>query len=277
MIYLDEAKRWILLFQRNASIYLNKDEYEEYRKLSETEMESGLKALLERPIASFTVLNELYFRARWDEALGAVYYGDDLTLLEVATGDADMIPQMLGRTRPHSHYITSNMNKLLNHSLLKKTKGLPITMRLIDDDAANITSHIGEASVDVITFQHAVNDVLQAILCGREGIDTIDSDWMETLPEMIAVLQREVRENTLEQHIKGAFLELIRSLLKVLKPGGIIIMNHYMFQLDLDWGYPPELFENMLPMVREWLRELDAREIFVEGFHPNWWLFLKKP
>lgn len=262
---------------KNASVYLDEDEYGEYARMSETEMEYGLKALLERPIASFTVLNELYFRARWDGMLRAVCDGDDLTLLEVATGDADMIPQMLGRTRPGSCYITANMNKLLNQRLLKKTDGLPITMKLIDDDAAHITDHIGEASVDVIAFQHAVNDVIQAILCEREGIDTIYSDWMAALPKMIAILQREVREDTLEQHVKISFIGLVRTLLKVLKPNGIIAMNHYMFQLDLDWGYPPELFEHMIPMVREWLHEVEeCQEIFLEGFDSSWWLFLKK-
>lgn len=277
MIHLDDAKKWVPILQRSTPRYLSKTEHDEYARLSETELEAGMKALLERPIASFTVLNELYFRARWDEVLEMVYHGSKPVLLEVATGDADMIPQMLGRTRPGSRYITANMNRLLNQSLLEKTKGLPIAMELIDDDAANVTRHIGEATVDIIAFQHAVNDVIQAILCDRERVDTIYSDWMETLPKMIALLQREVKDATLEQHVKGGFLGLVRNLLKVLKPGGFIAMNHYMFQLDLDWGYPAELFENMLPMVRMWLREIiEYEEFFLEGFHPNWWIFLQK-
>ena len=277
MIHLDDEKKWMPVFQKNAHRYLSEDEYGEYDRLSGTELESGLKALLERPIASFTVLNELYFRARWDEVLGIVEHGNNLKLLEVATGDADMIPQVMGRTRPGSHYITANMNKLLNQSLLEKTKDLPLVMELIADDAAFIDRHIGEGTVDVIAFQHAVNDVIQAILCEREGIDTIYSDWMETLPKMISILQREMKDNTLEQHVRDSFLGLIRTLVRVLKKDGVMAMNHYMFQLDLDWGYPADLFENMLPMVREWLREVEeCQEIFFEGFHSNWWIFLKK-
>jgi hypothetical protein len=277
MIRLDDEKKWMPVIQKNAQRYLSRDEYEEYAGLSEKELEEGLKALLEKPIASFTVLNELYFRARWDEVIDLTYRGDELSLLEVATGDADMIPQVMGRTRPGSRYITANMNKLLNQSLLEKTKDLPITMELIEDDAAFIDRHVGEAAVDIIAFQHAVNDVIQAILCDREGIDTIYSDWMETLPKMITILQREVKDKTLEQHAKDSFLGLIRSLVRVLKKGGIVAMNHYMFQLDLDWGYPADLFENMLPMVRGWLQEIEeCEEISFEGFHSNWWIFLKK-
>jgi hypothetical protein len=277
MIALDEYKKWLPILQKHASDLLNNQEYEEYCRLTHSEIEAQLKAILEKPIASFTVVNELYFRARWAEVLNTFYPEKVITLLEVATGDADMIPQMMGHTRSGSRYITANMNKHLNHSLLEKTKDLPVQMELIEDDAALIEKHIGKESVDIIAFQHAVNDVIQAILCDREGIDTIYSDWMETLPKMIEILQREVGQNTLELHSKGAFLGLIRTLLMVLKKDGVIAMNHYMFQLDLDWGYPADLFENMIPIVRQWLCELKGcEEIVVDGYDSNWWIFLRK-
>jgi hypothetical protein len=128
-----------------------------------------------------------------------------------------------------------------------------------------------------VAFQHGANDVIQAILCGQAGIDTIYSDWMETLPAMIRLLQQEVQAGTLADHVKAAFLQLVRDLLYVLKDGGVVVMHHYMFQLDLDWGYPPALFENIIPMVREWVAELDGcHEVALEGFEGQWWLFLRK-
>ena len=40
--------------------------------------------------------------------------------------------------------------------------------------------------------------------------------------------------------------------------------------------YPAELFENIVPTVRHWISDLSCREFSVEGFDPQWWLFLKK-
>ncbi|MBE5967450.1 MAG: hypothetical protein E7255_10910 [Lachnospiraceae bacterium] len=277
MIPLDNYQKWFPLLEDSAQLYLSKEEYEEFSQLPEATVKQQLKNLLEKPIAEFSVVNELYFRARWAEVLNTIYHGNDLSLLEIATGDADMIPQVISFTHPGSHYITANMNKILNKSLLGKTKDLNLKMEIIEDDAAFIEKHIGKESVDVIAFQHAVNDVIQAILCDREGIDTIYSDWMETLPKMIEILQKETKQNTLEQHGKAPFLGLIKTLFQVLKKDGMIAMNHYMFQLDLDWGYPSDLFANIIPMVRQWISELDeCEEVFFEGFDSNWWMFLKK-
>ena len=178
MIPLDSFEKWRSLMESSACLYLNENEYKEYNLISEEEKKSQLKALLEHPIANFTPINHLYFRAKWDEILKMLYPEKDMSLLEIASGDADMIPQLMERTYPDSKYVTANMNKILNESLL--------------DDA-------------------------------------------------------------------------------------IIVMNHYMFQLDLDWGYPHDLFENIIPMTRDWVSETDeVKEIYYEGFDLNWWMFLKK-
>lgn len=277
MIPLDQYEKWQPRLKECARLYLNEKEYRQYEQMSDYERNACLKRILEKPVASFTIINEVYFRARWAEVIGMFHPQADLTLLEVASGDADMIPQTMARNHPNSRYITANMNKLLNESLLKKTNGLALNVQLIDDDAANIANYLGSETVDVAAFQHSINDVLQAILCEREGVDTIYSDWMETLPKMIEILQKEIAQGSLEGHVKMPFLNLLLAILKVLKKDGIIVMNHYMFQLDLDWGYPEGLFENMIPMVREWIAELaGCKEVFYDGFDRNWWIFLQK-
>ena len=238
---------------------------------------SQLKAILEKPIARFTPVNDAFFRARWAEVLTAAHIGKDLCLLEIASGDTDMIPQMMARVRPHSRYFTANMNRILTERLRANTVDLPVEVAVIEEDAAAIDRYLPAESVDIIAFQHSVNDVLQAILCDREGVDTIYADWMETLPKMISILQRETSQNTLEQHVRPAFLSLLEKLLGVLKKDGWMVMNHYMFQLDLDWGYPPVLWEDLIPITREWMKDLPGcNEVFLDGFEPHWWMFLQK-
>jgi hypothetical protein len=265
------------MLPESARRYLRPDELKQYESMMPSERERQICALLQAPIANFTVINEVFFRDRWGEVMDRLVPGGKLTLLEVASGDADMIPQCMALTRPGSVYITANMNEKLNESLLNKVHGLPIEVRLIKDDAANILQHLKSGQADIIAFQHAVNDVLQAVLCAQKGIDTVYSDWMETLPQMILLLQKEVAAGTFEAHVREPFMNLMKSLLPTLKTGGHVAINHYMFQLDLDWGYPPDLFENLVPMVRVWLKELSGcTEVALDGFDPQWWIFLKK-
>lgn len=277
MIYLDKFEKWAPQLDACAQKFLSKDELEYYFMIPEEDRQAQLKALLEQPISHFSIINEVLFRARWAEVVHTLRPAGELALLEVASGDADMIPQAMARIHPGSRYVTANMNKALTKSLMDKTAGLDVGMEVVEDDASRIESHFGRDCFDIIAFQHAVNDVVQAILCDREGVDTIWADWMETLPLMIKMLQKEVANGTLEQSVKAPLLGLMRSLLTVLKPGGYFAINHYMFQLDLDWGYPPRLFSGFMPMVREWFKELEGtEEVFFEGYEPNWWIFLRK-
>ena len=274
---LDHFETCFPLLEDHAHTYKNPDELKNFQSFSGKEVARQLKNLLEKPLAEFTSVNEAYFRARWAELLRLLHPGEDLVLLEIASGDADMIPQAMARTHPKGLYITANMNKALNDSLSRKTESLALKMNIIEDDAVRIADYTGKGTVDVIAFQHAVNDVIQSILCDKAGIDTVHAEWMELLPRMIELVKQESSRNTLAAQVKEPFLELMRALLGTLRSGGYVAMNHYLFQLDLDWGYPPDVFEHMIPMTREWLRELKGcREITPDGFDSQWWIFLQK-
>ncbi len=277
MIPLDRYARWPDTLDALARTYLDGSDFKAYSAIPGPERLSQLKNLLEKPISQFTPVNDAYFRARWAEVLRTVHPASGTTLLEIASGDADMIPQVMARDDPGSRYITANANRPLTASLRRKVKDLALEVVVIEDDAATISRHLAPESVDVVAFQHGVNDVLQAILCDREGVDTVQSDWMETLPTMIEIVRREIDQNTFDANVRPSFLSLLQSLLAVLRQDGVVVMSHYMFQLDLDWGYPPELWQDLIPIVREWVKDLpECREVVFEGFDPQWWLFLAR-
>lgn len=276
MVAIDKYDERILN-EENATKFLSAEELKEYLAYTSDERERQFRDILDKPIKRFTCINELYFRQKWANLVKFWCKENAVNFMEIASGDADMIPQALNRCDTKVKYISANMNAALNRSLIEKTKDLDIGFCLIDDDAANISKYISDNTVDIIGFQHGVNDVLQAILCGQNGIDTVMGDWMELLPKMIAILQEEIKNNTFEEHVKEPFMNLIHTLSKTLKPDGLIAIHHYMFQLDLDMGYPSDLFEYLIPMVRKWFQEESKyRDIQIEGFAQEWWLFLQK-
>ncbi len=277
---LDNLELWLeKLNDADATEILSDADGIEWNSLSLVEREEKLTALLQKPVADFSVVYRWYFRMKWAEALNKTKLKAPVSLLEIGAGDTDMLPQILARKfeHPETQYITANMNKKLTASFKEKTKDLPVKINVIEDDAQNLEAYMQGEKFDVIVFEHSINDILQTILGERAGIDTTHSDWYTVLPQMIELIKQEYLAGTLETSIKGDLIDLLNSCLKMLKPGGYIIINHFMYQYDLDLGYQPDLWNNMLNITREWIKSMDnGSEEFFEGFDQQWWMFLGK-
>jgi len=280
MKHLDNYKNVMELIRQNdLNSILFPWELKEWSNMPDEIKEQKIQRICSIPLCNedFTVVYSVYFRIKWLDAFNKCLSCKEVTVLEVGSGSSVNIPNALTFFSKASRYITANMNKKLTEGLRQNTASLPIIIDIIEDDANNILNHLAPDSVDAIAFEHSVNDVLQAILCEKKGIDTTHSDWFDILPEMIKIIGNEYVNNTLEQSVKNEFLSLVRNCLSVLKPGGYIIMSHYMFQYDLDLGYNQELWQNMLHVIRPWLKELDiGKEASVDGFDSQWWLFYQK-
>lgn len=280
MKYLDDIEIWLKkLKSGDPSEILSQNDLTEWNLMSSEERGEKLKALLQKPVADFSVIYRWYFRMKWFEALNKTGLKSPVSLLEIGAGDTDMLPQILAKRfgHPETQYITANMNKRLTASFKAKTKNLAIKINVIEDAAQNLEEHINGEKFDVIVFEHSVNDILQVLLAERAGMDTIHTDWYQILPGMIELIKQEYLNGTLEASVKGELTGLLESCLKLLKPGGYIIINHFMYQYDLDLGYDPELWCNMLPITRQWISGIDAgTERLFEGFEPQWWMFFQK-
>jgi len=254
-------------------------EWDEWSGFSDETKKQRLKRICTVPLCNedFTAAYSLYFRLKWLDVFRECIPQTNATVLEVGSGSSANIPNALTIFDTSSTYITANMNKKLTAGLRQNTAFLPIKIKIIEDDANNIKDYLEPNSVDAVVFEHSVNDVIQAILCESKGIDTTNSDWFEILPEMINIINSEYAEKMLERSVKNAFLSLLEDCLSVLKPGGYMIMSHYMFQYDLDLGYNPELWQYILPVVRPWLSSLSCgKEVAINPFDPQWWLFYQK-
>jgi len=218
-----------------------------------------------------------YVSRSWRRLLDLRGAGGPVTMLEIGAGSSVILPKTLAAYNQNSRYITVNENQALTRAFRQKTRRLPIVIDIIEGDAVHAETRLPPESVDILAFEHSMNDILQAILMARDGVDTAQASWFRLLPDMITRMNAAYRGGEFEAALKAPFMALLQSCTAALKPGGLLALSHYMFQYDLNLGYDPWLWENMLPLVRPWLGELPGgREITLEGYDAQWWFFWEK-
>ncbi len=252
--------------------------------MTDSEKQKYIRALLCEPVLfeNPEIIYNWHFRNKWDDAVKAVHNGRNVKVLEVGAGCCDMIPKTLARLYSGSEtkYTTMNLNKELTAEFKRKVHGLNISIDVIEDDAKNIAEYTNEAEAneafDIIAFEHSANDVIETIIAEKNGIDTINSNWLQILPPITEIVNDAFRNGAFEELVKIEFLQLISACTDVLRPGGCLIFAHYPFQYNLDIGLIPEFNEFLLPAVSKWITEAGlGKEITVEGFDSPWWLFIK--
>lgn len=259
-----------VLFPEEADILNN---------MTDSDKHKYIRALLSEPalFENPEVIYNWHFRNKWGDAISSVHNERHVKLLEVGAGCCDMIPKTLARLYGGSEtkYTTMNLNKELTAEFKRKVDGLNISIDIIEDDAKNIADYTNEA-FDIIAFEHSANDVMETIIAEKNGIDTVNSNWLQILPPITELVNNAFLNNTFEKLVKKEFLQLIAACAGVLKPGGWLIFAHYPFQYNLDIGLIPEINEILLPMVKNWIVKAGlGKEVVFEGFDSPWWLFIK--
>jgi len=238
-----------------------------------------LKELLEAPVDKYPPVFSWYIRSKWSDVFKRIKASAPIEVLELASGASAHIPNVIAKhyENPRTKYTTFNLNKKLTASFKSSTSKLPITIDVVEDAAQNISDHIGKNKMDAVVFEHAINDILQGMFAERNGIDTINTDWFDILPEMVKIISAEYRNKTFEDVVKNEFTELLNSCFNVLKPGGVMVFFHHLYQSDLDLGYDVDLYENIVDIARKWIHEAKiGKEVFFDGFEPHWWMFIQK-
>ena len=282
MIPLDNLDRITAkMKEQNATDVLNPKEKEQWEQLSEDEIIQALKNIVSNPIGhnlNHWFIFDWFLRTRWLEALQAVNLASPASMLELATGSNNTIPQVLAKysTHPNTRYTTVNLNKQLTSDFKENTKDLPLKIDIIEDAAQNIEEYFSDEKVDVAIFEHAFNDIAEDLIAKKRGINTIDISWWDIIPEIIKATNDVYLNGTYESIIKADFLQMLRSTLKVLKPGSFIISHQFHYQFDVALGIIPEIWTELISTIRRWINEEGiGEEVFFDGFEPKWWLFIK--
>ncbi|MBY0163798.1 hypothetical protein H0178_49745 [Cytobacillus firmus] len=267
------------ILQRDFS----QDMISELEQMNAVQLEHKLKDMLEVPISIskqrvFEYL-QLYYSASWQNLFTELNMPRALSLLEVGAGDVIYIPKAVDA---YSHeagsYVTANLNRDLTHHFQEKTKGMDVSIRVVEDDAANIGLYYPESSFDVVAYHHAINDIIQTIIADREGMDTVNQDWWTIEPLMLQAVMDYHRKGTLKDAAYQAFIQIMDTSCKQLKSGGYMIFDNITYAGYDEMGYSSEFHNDYIQLARNWISEasLGLEEIEIDSYDKQWWMIWRK-
>jgi len=276
---LDNFPKWLSKLEDTTTLdVFLPHEKTEFLAIPAAEKWELLKDIMEKPIDfERSMVWPWYNWNKWVEALKTVKSGDSISLLELAAGSSIGVPRAMSAAFPHqeTYYATINANKDLTKMFRESTNGLPIIIDVIEDNAGDLEDQVQGKTFDVVAFEHSINDIIFDMLGRKNGLDTVNVNWFAIHEEMIRFTNDEFRGGTLENSVKDEIMGILASCKKVMKPDGVIAISHFMYQYDLDRGIDPVFWEELLPIFRKWVTETGSmREVFYDGFDPQWWMFL---
>ena len=258
---------------------------DELDQLSDDELMASALQVLARPQASEFLpgarpLSRRLLAAQWKFVLGSLGLPAEPTVLELCAGGSDPVVVALDALfGDQATYVTVNLNRKLAQELLERTAHLDLHVRLIEDDAQNLSQHFPDGTFDCACFHHAVNDILQTAVAAAHGMDTRDIDWWPTERQMIEWMAHEHAQHGLTEVGLPELRTIFEAAARVVKPGGALVFDHWTWEyhLALDW-FPGDLFNNLIPLAREVALSLDTplQEITPEGLDRQWWMVMRR-
>jgi hypothetical protein len=223
---------------------------------------------------------DIYWSACWAEAMRFGGVDPASTVLEIGAGIAtNFIRAASNLMGSRGRFVTVNINKEITEDFKKRTRKLPIDIKIIEGNALYIENYLEADVASFIAFNHQLNDIVQTIVYEISGQATEEGDWFgEMLPGMIKLIHEAQESGEMEKSVKPRFLEIIKSCAKVLKTGSLMGFNNALIPITLRSGYTIEELGAYIPLARRWISEgIDnLEEVKIPGFDTKWWLFFKK-
>ncbi|MCC6152833.1 MAG: methyltransferase domain-containing protein [Candidatus Hydrogenedentes bacterium] len=178
-------------------------------------------------------------------------------------------------TQGRGSYLTINLNRKLRAELQEKIAHIKSSVRIMEDNAVAATLSLPDNSFDVACFHHAINDILQTACAEPRGMDTTAIDWFPNERQMIEWLAEDYQRDQLKPRGKPELMAIVSEAARLVKPGGYLIFDHFNWCrfIGVDW-FPWDLFYNLIPMTRGWIREsgLPLQEVKLPGLPAQWWM-----
>lgn len=245
-------------------------------------LESWLGQVIRNPIdlsgEGSRELLELYYTASWHNLFEMLHIPSEASLFEIGAGDTVYIPRALNAFSGSATYVTANLNKQLTQNFLQKTADLSIQVRVIEEDGARILDYCDPGSFEIVSFHHAINDIIQTIIASIEGIDTVNNNWWAIEPQMLQAVMKHHEAGTLRQVAFDPFIQIVDTCRRLLNNDGYIIFDNCTYAGYEKLGYSSEFHSNYINLARQWIAEADLglEEVDLPSFDRNWWMILRK-
>lgn len=265
--------------------FIAKDANEEIIKLPVERIESLLEGFTKAPMirkdTASKQLSNVYRIFCWIEAFEKLSLSSDSTLLEIAPGNGTSIVTAFDAVSSgKGKYTAVNLNKKLTEEFKTHThtKNPKIDIRVIEDDVRNLLKYVMKGTIDIVAANHAIDNILETIIAEKEGIDTVNSDYLEIIPKLIRRYEKVYLNGTLKNLASKEFIDTIKAIHSLLKPGGYLIFHQFVLQEAIDFGASVSTQSAFVDIAREWIRDsnLDFETIKLDDFDPKWWVFFKK-
>lgn len=109
-------------------------------------------------------------------------------------------------------------------------------------------------------------------------MDTVEGDWFEIAPRLMREYEKVYLNGTLRNLVFADFIEIMRAIYFTLKPGGYLVLNYYVYPVEIDWGGSVAVRSAFVNLARQWIGEADIgfESVSLDGFDPKWWGFFRK-
>ncbi len=256
---------------------------EEVIQLSTDEIESLLQGFTRTPMVrrnrADMQLSRVYHILCWIEVLKKFSISQDATVVEIAPGAGTSIVTAFDAiSNGKGRYVAFNLNNKLTSDFKAQTEDLNMDIRVIEDDAKNALRYIPKETIDIVAGNHAINDILETIIANREGLDTIEEDYFEVAPRLIREYEKAYINGTLRNLVFEDFIDIMRAIYLALRPTGYLVLNYYVYPVEIDWGGSVSVRSAFVNLARQWITEADLgfETVSLDGFDPKWWGFFRK-
>lgn len=258
---------------------------DEVEHLTPQALREGAAQVLARPqkaefIPGARPLSRRLLAAQWTLLLESLGLPQAPNVLELCAGGSDPVVVALDVLfGARATYTTINLNRKLAAELMERSENLDLKLRIIEDDAQNLSAHFADGAFDAVCFHHAVNDILQTAVAAKHGLDTRDLDWWPAERGMIEWLDQQNRADGLASAGIPELRAIFEAAARVVKPGGLLCFDHWTWEYHLALGwFPGDLFNHLIPLARKVALSLPVplEEVTPAGLDRQWWMVLRR-